>query len=95
MEPRRSRRNEGEVTIMQITVEISYYPLSDQYKKPINDLLERLTKSPEVAVNTGIMSSVLAGEYDVVMNMLTREIKPFLEKYPSIFILKIGNACKT
>jgi uncharacterized protein YqgV (UPF0045/DUF77 family) len=79
---------------MQITVEISYYPLSDQYKKPINDLLDRLLKHPDVGITTGIMSSVLAGEYDVVMNVLTREIKPLLEKYPSIFILKIGNACK-
>jgi len=79
---------------MQITVEISYYPLSEQYKKPIIDLLDRLSKHTDITLTTGLMSSVLAGEYDAVMNMLVREIKPFLDKYPSIVILKIGNACK-
>jgi uncharacterized protein YqgV (UPF0045/DUF77 family) len=79
---------------MQITVEISYYPLSDQYKKPVVDFLDQLSKKTDIAVTTGIMSSVVMGEYDAVMNMLMVEIRPFLDKYPSIFIVKISNACK-
>ena len=79
---------------MHITVEIGYYPLCDQYKKPIVDFLDRLSKKKDISMTAGIMSSVLAGEYDAVMNVLVCEIKPLLEKYPSIFILKIANACK-
>lgn len=41
------------------------------------------------------MSSLLTGNYEDVMELLNCQLKPFLEKYPSVFMLKISNACKT
>jgi hypothetical protein len=37
---------------------------------------------------------MITGEYDDVMNILTNVIKPFMEQHPSVFTLKIANACK-
>ena len=80
---------------MEITVEISYYPLGDNYKKPINEFIELLSKNKSIIIAPGVMSSMITGEYDDVMKILTDIIKPFIEQYPSVFTLKIANACKS
>ena len=41
------------------------------------------------------MNTVISGEYDEVMFLLVQTIKPFVAKYPSVFTLKIANACKS
>ena len=80
---------------MEITVEISYYPLTDNYKKPVDDFIKKLSGNNRLIITPGVMSSMISGGYDDVMKTLTDEIKPFMEKYPSVFTLKIANACKT
>ena len=41
------------------------------------------------------MSTVISGEYDEVMILLVQTIIPFIAEYPSVFTLKIANACKS
>lgn len=80
---------------MEITVEIGYYPLMDNYEKPVEDFIEKLAENKKITIEYGTMSSLLAGRYEDVMELLNRQLKPFLEKYSSVFTLKISNACKT
>jgi uncharacterized protein YqgV (UPF0045/DUF77 family) len=80
---------------MEITVEIGYYPLMKDYEKPVERFIEKLAGNKKITLESGTMSSLLTGNYDDVMELLNRQLKPFLEKYPSVFTLKISSACKT
>ena len=77
---------------MIITIEISYYPLSGDITEPINSFVDKL-KSDDIKVETGIMSSVITGEYDKVMKILNDSMKELMDKYPSVFNIKISNSC--
>lgn len=78
---------------MEISVEISYFPLTDNHLQPVDDFIAAITKSKKVKIEPGIMSSLLTGPYDEIMKLLHCEMKPFMEKYPSIFTLKLSNSC--
>ena len=77
---------------MIITVEISYYPLSTDYTNPIAAFIEELS-GVGLMIETGKMSSLITGEYDIVMEHLTVSMKKLMEQYPSVFALKISNSC--
>ncbi|MCK9616307.1 MAG: thiamine-binding protein [Lentimicrobiaceae bacterium] len=77
---------------MIISVEISYYPLKEDFIPSIVDFIHRLGEDERVSVTTNGMSTQMVGEYDEVMSLLTREIKKTCEIPHSIFILKIVNS---
>lgn len=78
---------------MTISVEISYYPLVDRYGSAVSDFISRLEEHREVRIVPGGMSTVIIGGYDEVFGLLSGEIRRFMEKYPSVFTLKIANSC--
>jgi uncharacterized protein YqgV (UPF0045/DUF77 family) len=80
---------------LEITVEIGYYPLMDDYEKAVECFIEKLAENKKISFESGTMSSLLTGNYEDVMELLNQQLKPFLEKYPSVFTLKISSACKT
>ncbi len=77
---------------MEASVEISYYPLDPDYSEIISAFLNRLEVSG-LNYTIGMMSTVVLGEYTFVMQELGKIMQDFIEKYPSIFTLKISNAC--
>lgn len=76
---------------MKISVELSYYPLNNEYLKPIKGFIQRLNTYTNLVVNTNGMSTQVFGEYDEVMAALTSEIKNSFELPHSIFVMKIIN----
>lgn len=80
---------------MEITVEIGYYPLMNDYEKPVKEFIKKLNENKKITLECGTMSSLLTGRYEDVMELLNQLLKPYLEKYPSLFTLKISSACKT
>jgi uncharacterized protein YqgV (UPF0045/DUF77 family) len=75
---------------MNIGVEISLYPLRNDYIPPIRGFIERLNADHRFKVITHDMSTQVFGEYDDVMSALTREIKPTFENDgKSIFVMKV------
>jgi len=80
---------------MEITVEVSYYSLREDYNKPVKEFINTIRANKKVIIDTDIMSTVISGGYDDVMLLLVETIRPFMKKYPSVFTLKIANACKT
>lgn len=79
---------------MHITVEISYYPLVDRYDQPVFELLDLLKSQAEISIEVGTMSTQLSGEYELIMDLLSSSMKQLMQKYPSVFNLKIANACE-
>lgn len=77
---------------MKISVDISYYPLLDEFVPAIHDFIARLNQYPEIEVSTNGMSTQVFGEYDHLMPILTREMKVSCEIPHSVFVLKIVNS---
>lgn len=76
---------------MKISVELSYYPLNNEYLEPIKGFIQRMNTYANLVVNTNGMSTQVFGEYDEVMSALTTEMKKSFELPHSIFIIKVIN----
>ena len=76
---------------MKASVEISLYPLEENYKNRIIEFIERLKESGKIDVITNGMSTQLFGEFDDIMDVLKSEIGKELEKHRTMAILKIGD----
>lgn len=75
---------------MMLSVELSYYPLTQDYKPPIRDLIARLQASASgVDVRPGSISTQLFGDYDQVMQVLNEAMKWSFETHgKSVFVAK-------
>lgn len=78
---------------MNVSLEISYYPLMEGYSDAVKEFIRLLENHKNITLESGTMSSTVYGEYKVVMDLLTQSLKPLMEQYPSVFVLKISNAC--
>ena len=77
---------------MRVAVDISLYPLADDFIPPIDDVIRRLNSHESLEVTTNPMSTQVFGEFDVVMAALNREIKTTFELSPrAVFAIKILN----
>ncbi len=77
---------------MRVAVDISLYPLADDFIPPIKDVIERLNANSSVEVATNKMSTQIRGDYDVVMAALSQEIKKTFDQCPkAVFAIKILN----
>jgi len=77
---------------MQVAVDISLYPLDEDFIAPIKDVIERLSSHDGVAVEYNRMSTQLRGDFDVVMPALTAELRTTFVNVPkAVFAIKILN----
>jgi len=78
---------------MQLSVEISNYPLNENYIPAIKDFIGRLKSNKELRVTCNTMSTQVFGEFDVVMLTLNAEIKSSFEQFGKmIFVCKFINS---
>lgn len=77
---------------MKASVEISYYPLNEEFIPTIISFLERINNYPELKVVTNGMSTQIFGEYTQLMLALTKEIEVSFANPHSVFVMKIINA---
>ncbi|MFC1731950.1 hypothetical protein ACFLRZ_04770 [Bacteroidota bacterium] len=77
---------------MNISVDISYYPLKHDFIAPILDFIERLNKHKEIKVVTNGISTQVFGEYFELMKIITDEIFQSFSLPYSVFVLKVINA---
>jgi len=77
---------------MIVSVDISYYPLKDEFIPHVLDFIHRISKYENVRVQRNGMSTQVFGDYFEVMEMLTKEIHLSFELPHSVFILKVINA---
>ena len=77
---------------MQVSVELSLYPLNEKFIYPIDDFISCLEVYNIIEVRKNNMSTQLFGEFDDIMNILKVEIgKTFKKEINSVFNLKIVN----
>lgn len=77
---------------MQVAVDISLYPLDENFIPPIKDIIDRLAQHDGVEVERNRMSTQLRGDFDVVMPALSQEIRATFDKVPkAVFAIKILN----
>ena len=79
---------------MDVGVEISLYPLHQQYIGPIKDFIERINAEGDLRIITNSMSTQIFGDFDKVMQRLVREVRTsFVNQERSqdkaVFVLKI------
>ena len=77
---------------MKVSIDISYYPLKEEFIPPIKDFIARINTYDELIVVTNGMSTQVFGEYKYTMNAITMEIEKSFEVPHSVFILKVINA---
>ena len=77
---------------MQVAVDLSLYPLDEDFIPPIKNVIERLGQHAGVEIEYNRMSTQLRGEFDVVMLALTNELRTTFEDVPkAVFAIKILN----
>jgi len=78
--------------IMQLGVEISLYPLQDQYISQIKAFIEKLNAYEGLYVDTTYTSTLVSGDYDLVMSVIQKELKLVYEEVgQAIFVCKFLN----
>ncbi|MFK5893657.1 MAG: YkoF family thiamine/hydroxymethylpyrimidine-binding protein [Pseudomonadota bacterium] len=77
---------------MNISVEISYYPLQDEYVQSILEFVDRLKSYTELQIKSTGISTQVFGKYSDVMRVLTLEIEKSFTIPNSVFVLKIINS---
>jgi len=78
-----------EPSSMELSVEISKYPLADDYIPAIKDFIERLQAIEGLSVVGNTMSTQVFGDYDLVMDTLKDEIRRSYEQFgKAIFVCK-------
>ncbi len=74
---------------MKVSVDISLYPLNQDYRAPILDFIAEL-KASEFKIIENNLSTQVYGDYDKVMPFLTQKIKEvFFDENLYVFALKI------
>ena len=78
---------------MEISVDISMYPLQKDFEAPILAFIEMLELEERVEVVRNELSTQVHGDYKIIMALLEKEIFSVFTEIPdSIFILKfVGN----
>jgi uncharacterized protein YqgV (UPF0045/DUF77 family) len=79
--------------MMEISVDISMYPLQKEFEAPILAFIDQLEKEPSVEVVRNELSTQIHGEYKKIMSLLEQEMYSVFTEIPdSIFVLKlVGN----
>ena len=77
---------------MKCSVEISMYPVNNNYKPAIIDFIKRLRKHPFISIETNGMSTQVFGDYNRVMKAINSEIKnTFTKEGKVVFNMKVIN----
>ena len=77
---------------MKASVEISMYPLDENYGTPILDFIHRLKTHSDLVVRSNSMSTQVFGEYDILMSILQKEMKTSFEKDEAVvMVMKLVN----
>lgn len=75
---------------MRISVEMSLYPLQDEFIPEILAFINALKEVEGLSVKTNTMSTQVHGEYDLVMSSIAKCLKtPFEAGVPMALVTKI------
>lgn len=74
---------------MRISVDISLYPLTEDYVEPILAFIAQLESNAKLVVKRNSLSTQIFGEYREVMAVLDKEMEAVFSQLPhSVFAMK-------
>lgn len=74
---------------MKTSVDMSLYPLNEDYIPAIKEFIERVGAYENIAITRNDLSTQLFGEYDTIMDILKVEIRRSWETHgKGIFVVK-------
>ncbi len=77
---------------MNVSVELSLYPLTEAYLPPIQGFIERLKAHPSLKVIGNTMSTQVYGDYADVLRIVSEEMQATHQHTPkAAFMMKILN----
>ena len=71
---------------MKLSVEISMYPLKDEFIPAIQNFIDRLNTHPALQVLTNTMSTQVFGDYDAVMDVLKKKYVCLTNNLAALFL---------
>jgi uncharacterized protein YqgV (UPF0045/DUF77 family) len=79
---------------MDIGVEISLYPLKEDFVPVIHEFLERVNRAGQLRIVTNSMSTQIFGPFDAVMQLLRAELRTTFETLAAandkaVFVMKV------
>jgi len=78
---------------MDCSVEISMYPLKEEFKPSIISFIKNLRKHPFIKVDTNGISTQVFGNYKRVMQAINTEMEnTFLNENSVVFTIKVINS---
>lgn len=81
---------------MNISVDISLYPLTEDYSDLVCDFIARIEGIEGITVARNTLSTQIFGEYKQVMALLETEMERSFNQLPySVFVLKIVGLDRT
>lgn len=75
---------------MTSTIEISLYPLNNDYPSSVLAFLEKLRKLEGLEVRTNGMSTIIIGGFDGLWTQLGELVKLQLSSEDSVFVMKVA-----
>lgn len=66
---------------MKISVDLSLYPLHEDFIPPIKSFISELQQTPELDVVTNTLSTQVYGEFDLVMAAVNRILKQSFQTF--------------
>lgn len=74
---------------MHITVELSLYPLTENYVAPIRDFIARLKTYKDLSIVTNATSTQIVGEHAYVFEILSKETEISFASGHNVFVMKV------
>lgn len=75
---------------MQVSVDISLYPLKEEFKKPIKAFINNIDSQDKFKVKRNNMSTSIFGEYKEIMQWITDNMEEtLLDDENAVFVLKV------
>ncbi len=78
---------------MNASLELTLYPFGQKNIEVIDQFIENLEKYHNINIETNILSTIITGEYSVLMDLLNTECKLVFEKSAASFVIKLSNTC--
>ena len=77
---------------MIATIEVSMYALTDGYEQKVIDFIQRVKQNKDIRVEVNGLSTQLFGEYDLLMEVLKKEMQYDFENGKAVFLLKLAGS---
>lgn len=74
---------------MRITVELSLYPLTENYVVPIREFIARLKTYKDLHIVTNATSTQIVGEHAYVFEVLSKETEITFASGHNVFVMKV------